>query len=120
LKRALIFFAIFGALRVLATEPRVEIVDKLSPHFSEARKCYEKYLDRHPHNAKAGKVLVTWTFNDKGFVEEARVDEKSEIKEKLLSKCLVTIIRSITFVPGPAGEKSSVNYPFIFSSFRDK
>ena len=79
----------------------------------EARKCYDDALKNHP--GMEGNLDVKWTIDPKGVITDISVDDsKSDIHDDALGKCVINVIKQITFAASPKGFESRPHYPFNF------
>lgn len=79
----------------------------------EARKCYDDGLKAHP--GMEGNLDIKWTIDPKGVISDIAVDDsKSEIHDEAVGKCVINVIKQITFAASPKGFESRTHYPFNF------
>lgn len=100
-----------GALR---REYIQDAIREVSPLIAE---CYELALEEAPE--LSGRLVVDFTIGGEpdvgGIVEEADVQEQSELHHPLLDECIRETIYSVEFPPPEAGGQVHVTYPFRFA-----
>ena len=79
----------------------------------DARKCYDDALKSHP--GMEGNLDIKWTIDPKGIITDISVDDaKSDIHDEALGKCVINVIKQITFATSPKGFESRPHDPFNF------
>jgi hypothetical protein len=79
----------------------------------EARACYDSAVKTHP--GIQGDVDIQWTIDPKGNVVDISEDaSRSQIFEKSVVDCIVTIIKKIHFNESAKGFETKTHYPFNF------
>jgi len=74
-------------------------------------RCYESELRKNP--SLAGKVVVTFTIQERGNVTDAKVSENSTGSPGV-ADCVTRTISRFRFNPGPDGGSVTFRYPFVF------
>ena len=90
-----------------------KIRDVISASSKKMRSCYEAALNRTPD--LTGKVVIEWEIIKDGKVQAAKVKE-SDIKDKEMEKCLVTMVEGLKFAPPPKDQIELVRFPFVFKT----
>lgn len=90
-----------------------DIQTKVATHRDEARACYDEGLKKHP--GIEGDLVVKWVIDPDGNVVDPEVDtSKSSILEPGVGKCVVGVIKKLTFPKSEKGFETRANYPFNF------
>jgi outer membrane biosynthesis protein TonB len=64
-----------------------------------------------------GELIIDWSVNDKGGVEEAQINEaKSTLTDANVEACVVGKLRSWKFPSAPKGQVVKVSYPLVFTN----
>jgi hypothetical protein len=83
-----------------------------------AQECYESALEDDPK--LAGNLVMKFSIvGDEsvgGVVDDAKVDETSEIKHPGLVECMTESMLSLGFAPPENGGTVEVTYPFVFDT----
>jgi hypothetical protein len=93
---------------------QADLVAIIGTHRPEARACYDVFVKTHP--GVKGNVDITWKLDPKGTVVETGVnDDKSDIHDAILVKCIGDVLRKIPWAPSPRGVETKAHYPFNFN-----
>lgn len=93
--------------------PAPSFREKISERKSDVNACYQHYLDNGLSDR--GVVVVKWKIDDHGMPFDITVDKlESTLKEKILSDCLVDIVKSLRFPEAPKGKSNAVSFRFTF------
>ncbi|RJO65786.1 MAG: hypothetical protein C4523_15450 [Myxococcales bacterium] len=96
--------------QVLDKETIKDVIDKRQTGILY---CYEKELQTN--QKLKGRMLVNFTIQLDGAVAEVKlVADKTEIKDKKVTDCVLDIVKSFRFPARKAGEPIEINYPFNF------
>ncbi len=75
--------------------------------------CYEKELQTNQD--LRGRVVINFTIQLDGKVKGVKVvSDKTTLKDKKVSDCVLDIMKSLAFPSRKAGEPIEINYPFKF------
>lgn len=86
----------------------------IKENLKEISACYKETLNKDPK--AAGKIVLTWSIDDKGTVTKSSINENSTtLKDSGLQSCILTKLNSWKFPAAPHGEVVEINYPFSFS-----
>ena len=92
---------------------QTDLIAIIHTHRDEARACYDAEEKKHP--GIQGNIDITWKLDPKGKVVETGVDDnKSDIHDDDLVKCIGAVIKKIPWAPSPRGFETRAHYPFNF------
>jgi hypothetical protein len=102
------------AVIVGAVDPAA-IEQAIRRHSNEFRYCYERELNAG--NPKlSGKIFTTFVIGPSGLANQTAI-KSSTVKNAMVEKCVLQVIRRITEFPKPAGGASvTVTYPFTYQT----
>lgn len=75
------------------------------------KKCYTDELQNSPD--LEGKIVLSWTVDNTGSVQEAKV-KSSTLNNKNMESCMLDTLRSQKFPPAPDKTVAEITYPFLF------
>ena len=94
---------------------REDIRLTILPHLKEVRNCYKDSLKINPE--LEGKVLVEFTIDDKGTVEEAKFNKaKSTLHDDKFQSCFIDALKAWKFPASSQGKKMLITLPFHFEN----
>ena len=82
-------------------------------NLNQARECYEKNIAKSPD--ATGRVILQFTVGADGSVTQARVQDSSFEGDEM-SRCLVAVVKGLTFPTMPGGRPTTIVFPFDFRS----
>ncbi len=85
-------------------------------HRDEARACYDNAQAAHADPSLKGNLDLKWTIDPTGKVTAISVDDgKSDIHDPGIAKCVMNVIKGITFAVSAKGFETYAHYPFNFN-----
>jgi hypothetical protein len=85
-------------------------------HRDDARSCYDQAQMAHPDPTLKGNLDLKWTIDPNGKVTAISVDDgRSDIHDPGIGKCVMNVIRGITFAVSAKGFETYAHYPFNFN-----
>ncbi len=102
-----------------ASEPGRSVKDIqviVQSHRDEARACYDQAQTAHPDPSMKGNLDIKWTIDPTGKVTAISVDDaRSDIRDSGVAKCVMDVIRGISFAVSAKGFETYAHYPFNFN-----
>jgi outer membrane biosynthesis protein TonB len=105
-------------------DPEAVIVGAIDPsaieqairsHANEFRYCYERELNAG-NPRLSGKIFTTFVIGPSGLANQTAI-KSSTVKNAMVEKCVLQVIRRITEFPKPAGGASvTVTFPFTYQN----
>jgi hypothetical protein len=93
----------------------------LQAHRDDARACYDQAQTAHPDPSMKGNLDVKWTIDPNGKVTAISVDDgRSDIHDQGVAKCVMDVVRGITFAVSAKGFETYAHYPFNFNPHNAK
>lgn len=77
---------------------------------TEIKRCYERELARDPH--LRGAIRVEFTLTQDGWIVGTTVTENTVAPA--VGECVIAVISSMHFSPGPIGGSVRYRFPFVF------
>jgi hypothetical protein len=85
-------------------------------HRDDARACYDAAQVQHPDATMKGNLDIKWTIDPTGKVTAIAVDDgHSDIHDPGVAKCVMDVIRNISFAVSAKGFETYAHYPFNFN-----
>lgn len=91
--------------------PKEVIRDTIRGEHQRIQACYHAARERKPE--LAGKLVLRFTIEEGGGVEELTIRDDSTVLDIPMRECVLDIFRKLEF-PKPEGGIVLVNYPFEF------
>ncbi len=102
------------AVIVGAVDPSA-IEQAIQAHANEFRYCYERELNAG-NPGLSGKIFTTFVIGPSGLANQTAI-KSSTVKNAMVEKCVLQVIRRITEFPKPAGGASvTVTFPFTYQN----
>jgi len=102
-----------------ASEPGRSVKDIqviVQSHRDDARACYDQAQTAHPDPSMKGNLDIKWTIDPNGKVTAISADDqRSDIHDPGVTKCVMDVIRGITFAVSAKGFETYAHYPFNFN-----
>lgn len=92
---------------------RTVIGREVGKHATEVKACYEKELAKDPN--LSGKVIVTFTIDATGLVEDAQVSQ-STLNNASAESCIANRVRRWKFPEPKGGGVCVINFPWVFKA----
>ena len=89
----------------------VTVQRQIKQRLKSITRCYESELRKNP--SLAGKVVVTFTIQERGNVTDAKASENTT-GSPAVADCVTRTISRFRFNPGPDGGSVTFRYPFVF------
>jgi hypothetical protein len=84
-------------------------------HRDEARACYDQVQQTRPDPTMKGNLDVKWTIDPTGKVTDIAIEDRSDIHDPAIGKCVMDIIKGIHFAVSAKGFETRAHYPFNFN-----